>query len=389
MAELFTRRSVTMIYLDNSATSFNKPNEVYRKINYVMKKAGGNSGRSGHKISMRASEEIFNARCLVSDFFGADNPERICFTNNATTAINFAVKGLLKPGDHVIITNMEHNSVYRPVYKLKEKGVDFSVTNPVWCGENGIESAIKENTKMIIVNHISNVNGNKADIAEIGKNSSHRGIKFMIDASQSAGHTKIDVKTNNIDILACSGHKGLFGMQGTGILYVKDGTELDTIIEGGTGSMSELKHQPDILPDRFESGTLNTPGIASVGAGIEFINKYGIDNISKYVANLENIVFDGLYRIKNVTVYNDREKSKGSGIVAFNIGDVDSSAISTYLSDKYNIMVRGGLHCAYLAHKTLKTLEQGVVRVSLGCFNTIYQCEKFLYAVDKTVKEVL
>jgi cysteine desulfurase family protein len=377
-----------MIYLDNSATTLIKPKEVYKKIISVMKDAGGNAGRGGHIMADRAATEIFNTRIKVADFFSIKDPQRVCFTCNATSALNYAIKGVLKKGDHVIISSFEHNSVYRPVHKLLAEGIDYSVLECDCYGNfDNLDLYVKDNTKMIVTNHISNVCGNIADIEKIGLWAKNKGILFMVDASQSAGHCKIDVEKQNIDILALSGHKGLFGMQGTGVLYIKDGIETNTIVEGGTGSMSTMKNQPDIFPDRFEAGTLSAPAIASLGVGIDYINRVGIANIEKYIAEMDAYIKERLLSVKNVSVYGINDFH--SGVIAFNIGKTDSEIIANLLSEKYKVMVRGGLHCSYLAHKTLGTLEQGCVRASLSCFNTFKECENFINTVDRLAREVV
>lgn len=370
-----------MIYFDNGATTLKKPSSVYKKIMYVMKKAGGNPGRGGHLMADKASDEIFKTRVAVSEFFGIPNPQCVCFTNNATTALNYAIKGCLNEGDHVIISHYEHNSVYRPVHKLSSKGISYTVAESV--DVEALDSLICENTKMIIVNHVSNVCGNTADIKKIGAFAKEKGIIFMVDASQSAGHIRIDVTDYNIDILATAGHKSLFGMQGSGILYIKEGIELDTTIEGGTGSMSLYRLQPDIMPDRFEAGTPSTPAIASLGAGIEFINSVGIENISNHIANMNEFLVNGLELIDGIVVYGDKTSSVKSGVTGFNIEGADSEIVASLLNEEYKIMVRGGLHCSCLAHEAMQTTETGCVRVSLSWFNTLKECEKFLDTVDR------
>lgn len=372
-----------LIYLDNSATTFMKPEAVYNKIISVMKTAGGNAGRGGHLLANRASDVIFDTRILVSELFNIPSPEEICFVNNASTGLNFAIKGVLNNNDHVIISPYEHNSVVRPIYKLTQKGVKCSVAQE---NENGyfedLESVITPETKMIIINHVSNVNGRIADIEKIGEIAKKGNIVFAVDASQSAGHIDIDVQKNNIDILVCSGHKGLFGPQGTGVMYVKKGLELDTLFEGGSGSSSELLIQPEILPDRFETGTQNAPAIGALGEGIKFIKDVGVGNIEKYENMLAETMIDGLNSMKNICVYSKNEGIKATGVVGFNIIGKDSVEIANLLSGKYNVAVRGGLHCAMLAHKTIGTLKTGCLRASLSCFNTKKQVEKFLNIID-------
>jgi len=376
-----------LIYLDNAATTFIKPESVYRKIMYVVKKAGGNPGRGGHLMADRAQNEIFKTRVLACDFFNAKNPQCICFTNNATTALNYAIKGCLKPGDHVIISHYEHNSVFRPVHKLSTQGVSYSTAEDFNC--DNLEKYVQDNTKMIIANHVSNVCGNTVDIDKLGAFAKEKGLIFMVDASQSAGHMKIDVEKSNIDILVTAGHKSLFGIQGSAILYIREDLKLDTIVEGGTGSMSLFKLQPDIMPDRFESGTLCTPAIAALGAGIEYINSVGLEKIQNHIKSMNELIINGLKSIKDITVYGDGKTNLSSGVTGFNIGTTDSEIIASILNDEYKIMVRGGMHCSYLAHKKLNTLETGCVRVSLSWFNTRKECEKFLDTVDRIRSQVV
>ena len=369
-----------IIYFDNGATTFVKPERVYEKITDVMKYAGGNAGRGGHRLAQAASDVIYDAREKVCRLFNIKDPENICFVNNATTGLNFAIKGILKEKDHVIISPYEHNSVLRPVHKLTEKGVSYTVAE---CDESGnfedLEKHINKNTRLIVVSHICNVNGRVADVERIGKIAKKHGMFFLIDGSQSAGHVDIDVNKIGADAFVCSGHKGLFGPQGTGIMYLNPKIKADTLIEGGSGSFSESLDQPDYLPDRFESGTLNAPGIGGLSEGIQFVADTGPENIHLYEKRLADYMISQMQKISNVTLYT---KKAMSGVVAFNINDSDSVEIANLLSEKYNIMVRGGLHCSLLSHKTQNTVEKGCVRASFSCFNTKNEVEKFLNIID-------
>jgi cysteine desulfurase family protein len=368
-----------MIYFDNAATTYPKPCGVYDEIMRVMKKAGGNAGRGGHRLANGAADAVFTARQRISDLFNISDPSRVCFVSGATAGLNFAVKGVLmnNPGN-VIISDMEHNSVLRPVHSMSLKGVEYkSISSEKIC------KSITTDTSLVVVNHASNVTGELADIKSIGEAARKNGSVFVVDASQSAGHIEIDVERDNIDILVAAGHKGLFGPQGTGIMYVREGIELETVIEGGTGSMSELFSQPDIYPDKFEAGTVNAPGIAGLGAGVKFILKTGVSKIHRYESELANMLVSELEKINGVTVY--KPHTNRVGVVSFNIEDYDSAAASTELNDRYGIMVRGGLHCAYLAHKKLNTLETGCIRASLSYFNTKNEVQKFINAIDRMV----
>ena len=369
-----------LIYFDNSATTFIKPEAVYERITEVMKYAGGNAGRGGHFLAQAASDVIYEAREKVCSLLNIPETENICFVNNATTGLNFAIKGVLKENDHVIISPYEHNSVLRPVHKLTEKGVTYTVAECDSAGgfEN-LEKSINKNTKLIVVSHICNVNGRVADVEKIGKIAKEYGILFMIDGSQSAGHIEIDLKKLGADIFVCSGHKGLFGPQGTGIMYLGDRVKADTLIEGGSGSSSEIPVQPEYLPDRFESGTLNAPGIGGLAQGIQFVTDTGAGNIHLCEKRLAEYTINELKKIKNVELYTNKASS---GVVAFNIGDNDSVEMANLLSEKYRIMVRGGLHCSYLSHRAQNTLKNGCIRASFSCFNTKNEVEKFLNIID-------
>ncbi|QEK13521.1 aminotransferase class V-fold PLP-dependent enzyme [Crassaminicella thermophila] len=380
-----------MIYLDNAATTFPKPENVYRSMDECMRKYGANPGRSGHKLALEAGRAIYKTRELICQLFNIDNPMQIIFTCNATDSLNLALKGLLKSGDHVITTSMEHNSMIRPIVSLEKLGVEHTV---VQCDKDGIidpkmiQKEIKENTKLIAMTHASNVTGTLMPIEEVGKIAKRNGVLLLVDAAQTAGVYPIDVKKMNIDLLAAPGHKGLLGPQGTGILYIKEGLVLKQMKEGGTGSKSELLTQPDILPDRYESGTPNTPGIVGLGAGIEFIQNEGLDKIRKHEEALTDYMICELKKIKKIKIYGPKDAKKQAAVISINIGDEDSSEVSYVLDKVFNIAVRSGLHCAPLAHKTIGTFEQGTVRFSLGYFTTKEDVKKAVEALKKICKEL-
>jgi cysteine desulfurase family protein len=283
------------IYLDNAATSFPKPESVYQAFNDVFRKIGANPGRSGHRWGIKANHIISDVRETIADFFNIPNPSSVVFTHNCTEAINLGIKGLLKPGDHVITTSMEHNSVLRPLRSLASKGVETAIVN---CSKEGIlnpddvKKEIRKNTRLIVITYASNATGVLLPIGDINRIAKNYGIVFMVDAAQAAGVIQIDVQKLGIDLLACPGHKALLGPQGTGFLYIGNGIQLDPLLEGGTGWSSELEEQPEDLPEKFESGTLNTPGLSGLGAGIDFIKKIGIENIRKH----ENLLISELHR---------------------------------------------------------------------------------------------
>lgn len=374
-----------MIYLDNAATSWPKPDAVCGAMVDCIKNCGANPGRSGHRMAMQASEKVYECRENLARLFGIGDPLRIAFTANATEAINLAVKGLLAAGDHVIITSMEHNAVVRPLKKLESRGVELSV---VRADSNGrvdlkdIENNIKPNTKLLLVTHASNVTGTVNDVQSIGRLAQEHKIIFMVDAAQTAGKYPVDVELMNVDLLAFPGHKGLLGPQGTGGLYIREGLVLDTLKEGGTGSVSESLAQPDFLPDRFESGTLNTPGIVGLNEGVKYILKTGIDNIRMHEKQMEQQMMKGLGQIAGVRVYGSNNPELG--VISITIDGRDCNEVCNELDEKYGIAARGGLHCAYLAHETIGTQNTGTIRFSIGPYNTTRDIDQALIAV-KTI----
>lgn len=380
-----------MIYLDNAATSFPKPEKVYRVMDDCMRNYCANPGRAGHKMALDAGRGIHKTRELICKLFNIDNPMQIVFTSNATDSLNLAIKGALKPGDHVITTSMEHNSMIRPIKELEKIGVRNTI---VMCDQQGkidinkIKKAIRRNTKMIAMTHASNVTGTIMPIEEVGKIAKERRLIFLVDAAQSAGVYKIDVEQMGIDLLAVPGHKGLMGPQGTGILYMAEGLKLRQLKEGGTGSKSELLTQPDIIPDRYESGTPNTPGIIGLGAGIEFVLNEGIEKIQKHEKELTAYMLEELKKIDKIKIYGPQNAEEQASVISINIVDEDSSEISYILDKEFDIGVRSGLHCGPLAHKTVGTLEPGTVRFSLGYFNTKTEVKKAIEALKKICEEM-
>lgn len=335
-------------------------------------------------MAMEASEKIYECRQNLAVLFGINDPLRIVFTINATEAINLALKGLLMPGDHVIFSSMEHNSVVRPLKKLQAKGVEITAAR---ANCHGVVTAaeyarhIKPNTRLLIAAHASNVTGTINDMAALGQLAQAHDLFFMVDAAQTAGSYPLDTELMNIDFLAFSGHKGLMGPQGTGGLYIREGIVLDTLKEGGTGSISESLQQPDFLPDRHESGTLNTPGIAGLNAGIKYILEIGVDNIRAHEKKLTAHMLQGLQEIKNVKVYGTQDIDSRTGVVSINIAGWDCNEAAHELDKKYGIAVRGGMHCAYLAHETMGTESTGTIRFSIGFFNTIRDIDRALQAI--------
>lgn len=380
-----------MIYLDNAATSFPKPEKVYEEVLKAMKEYGANPGRSGHKLALKAGRGIYETRELLAKLFNIDNPMNIIFTYNATDGLNLAIKGILKSGDHVITTSMEHNSVLRPLIALEKIGVKTSI---IQCDSMGnintqdIMNEINENTRLIITTHASNVTGTIFPVKEIGTIAKEHNIVYMVDAAQTAGVYDIDVKDMNIDILVFPGHKSLLGPQGTGVVYFKEGTQVTQLKEGGTGSKSHELTHPDILPDKFESGTPNTPGIVGLGAGVSYILEKGTNCIREHEEKLTSYFIEELSKIEDVKIYGPKDAKKQASVVSINIGEEDSSEVSYVLDKAFNIATRPGLHCAPLAHKTIGTFEQGVVRFSIGAFNTKEEIDKALDAVKEIANEL-
>ena len=380
-----------MIYLDNAATTFPKPDIVCDKMYECMKEYCANPGRGGHSLSVKASKEIVKTRALLGELFNIQNIMNICFTKNATEALNIAIKGVLNYDDHVITTNMEHNSVMRPLRIMeRDRNVKLSIAKSDEFGRIDLldlENLIRPNTKLIVATLSSNVNGIIMPVYEIGEIARRHNVLFLLDASQGAGTINLDVDNMNIDLMAFPGHKGLFGPQGTGGLYIRDGVKVSPLLEGGTGSKSEYIYQPEILPDQYESGTLNTPGIVGLGAGVLYIKDNGIDNIRKYKDGLINRFYDGIRDFKNIKIYSDI--SNNSGILALNFLGVDPNEISYVLDKVYDIKVRAGLHCAPIAHETLKTKDMGgLVRFSVSYLNTNSDIDRTVEAIKEIVENI-
>lgn len=372
-----------MIYLDNAATTFPKPNEVYNSVDNCIRNYCANPGRGAHNLSIKCESKIFDCRERLSMLLNIENPLNIIFTSNATDSLNIAIKGVLKPGDHAITTMIEHNSVLRPLYSLKKFNIETTII-PVnslgYLNINDIKKSIKKNTKAIIINHGSNVIGTIQNLEPIGLLAKSLGILFIVDASQTIGYSQINVKKMNINLLAFPGHKSLFGLQGTGGLYISDNIEISSLKEGGTGSNSESIIQPDFLPDKMESGTLNTPGIISLNEGIKFIFSKRIDNIRNHEISLMEYLTSELQKLPFVKLYGETNPQLKTPVLSFNIDNHDSSEVGLYLNS-LNIYLRTSYHCAPLIHKIIGTERIGTVRVSPGYFNTFNDIETFILAI--------
>lgn len=374
-----------MIYLDNGATTFPKPKVVTDKIMECSLGYAGNPGRSGHKLAMKMDLEIYETREKICKLINGTEVLNVIFTFNATDSLNLAIKGVLEEGDHVITTSMEHNSVLRPLNKLRKDGkIELSI---VYADDKGyidpqkIFEALTPNTKMIVTTHMSNVFGTIVDIKAIGDFCKENNILYLVDASQSIGVLDIDVQEMNIDLLAFPGHKALFGPMGTGALYIKEGIIVKPLKEGGTGSYSHSIDQPELYPDSLESGTPNGVGIIALGKGIDFINEVGLENIRDHEMSLKNHFIELLKDNEDVILYGTLDDRQGA-VVSLNVKDMDSSEISYILSDEFDIYTRPGFHCAPLAHKTMGTEELGAIRFSFGYYNTLEE-------IDKTVEALL
>lgn len=366
-----------MIYLDNAATTLVKPYSVINACNMWLSRYCANPGRGGHRLSLNAGNKVYECRELIAKLFNIERPENIIFTLNTTMALNIAIIGFVKPGMHIVISGMEHNSVYRPVANT---GLPFTVAEPDATGYVSVESikkAVRPNTGLIIATHASNVVGTVNPIGEIGKFAKSRNITFLVDCAQSAGVLDIDVKRDNISLLAFAGHKSLMGPTGTGGLYISPEVKLSPIMYGGTGSVSESPDQPDFLPDRFESGTLNVAGIAGLSEGVKYVLKNTTAAIMQHEQMLAERLLQGLYNMNGIKLYGGAERV---GIVSFSVDEKDSVSVCNML-DNMGIAARGGLHCAPLAHKYLGT--NGLARLSVGCFNTKNHID---YAIDSIYK---
>lgn len=364
-----------MIYFDNAATSWPKPPEVLAAMQNFMQNIGGSPGRSGHRLSIEAARIIFDTREKLASLFNVSDPLRIVLTKNATEALNLAIFGFLRPGDHIITSSMEHNSVMRPLRVMEARGVELTVipgSNEGLIDPGQIVRAIRKNTKAVLITHASNVTGNVVALPEIGQIARSHDLILCVDAAQTAGSFPINVEEMNIDLLAFTGHKSLFGPTGTGGLYIREGLEknIEPLCIGGTGSRSEMETQPDFMPDRFEAGTPNTVGIAGLQAGVEFVLSESISKIQKREEELVKMFIEGIRDIPGIIIYGETSQGQRIPVVSFNITGMDPGAVALELDERFNIMSRAGLHCAPSAHKTIGTFSSGTVRFSFSCLNT-------------------
>ncbi|MDS0527921.1 aminotransferase class V-fold PLP-dependent enzyme [Clostridium sp. SHJSY1] len=380
------------IYLDNASTSFPKPKSVVDSIYDYLVNVGGNANRSNYSNSLDSSRKLLSARENIADFFNFNKAENVIFTNNITSSLNMLIRGTLTSGDHVITSTMEHNSVLRPLNDLKQLGIDVDfvqANNMGFIIPEDIENMIKPNTKMCIISHASNVTGSIQNIKSIGSICCKYNIFFIIDSAQSAGVLDIDINEINASAIAFTGHKSLFGPQGIGGFIIDDklNSECSPTFSGGTGSLSYSLEQPTFLPDKFESGTMNMPGIVGLSTGIDFIKNTGINTIKEKVSYLRSILLDGILNIKNFEVYGDLNNINSTTCLSINNTNLDPSELS-YLLDINGIKTRSGLHCAPLAHKSIGTYPAGAVRLSLSYFNSkedIYNTLNILNKVEENL----
>lgn len=373
----------TVIYLDSAATSRKKPFSVYASLIRNTVFASNNAGRGAHKGSLASMRTIVETQDIVAELFNIDQPQNIAFMQNATYALNTAIRGVLHNGGHIITTEMDHNSVLRPVYELGNYTV-VKADKKGFVNPKLIENAIKSDTKLIACTHASNVCGTLQDAEEIGRIAKRHEVMFLLDTAQTAGCVDIDAERLNVNFLAFSGHKGLMGPLGTGGLYVREPSVLTPIVTGGTGSNSESVKQPDFMPDMLHSGTMNTPAIAALGQGVRYVLRRGAEAIGEEENYLARLLEEKLRNMPKVTVYGGNKKV---GTVAFNIGNEDSARVEELLGDRF--AVRAGYHCAPLAHKALGTSDRGAVRASFGAFSKSCDVQMFADAVFKIAKSAV
>ena len=378
-----------LIYLDNAATSYPKPYAVSDAVKRYMLYCGGNAGRGGYKTAIEAAESVYNCRVRLAEFFEAKNENAVFFTMNTTQGINMCIKGLLRRGDHVLISNIEHNAVYRPIYKLAKRGQISYDCFSVMRGEERMSDAeivadikqkVRKNTTMVICTAASNICSVRPPIKAIGELCRERGIRFIVDGAQAAGHFALSVKDMNIDALCIPAHKGLLGPQGCGAVILGDGMKMQTLIEGGNGVDSLMGEMPEDAPERYEAGTLPIPAIVGLGEGIEAICQIGLSNVEKHEKGLFDLTKCELMKIDGVKVY--CPEYSGS-VILFSVDGYDSERVCAYLASK-NICVRGGYHCAALAHKAIGTVGSGGVRASFGVFNS----ESDALALCHSIKQI-
>ncbi len=382
-----------MIYLDYAATSWPKPPQVMRAMGGFLEKIGGNPGRSGHRLSIAAGRVVYQAREAVAGLFSAPDPLKVIFTLNATHALNIALQGILRPGDRVVTTGMEHNAVMRPLRTLERLGVQVVV---VACAADGtldlsdLDEAVTPGTRLVTINHASNVVGTITPAAQAATIAHAAGAYLLLDAAQTAGSIPVEMESLGIDLLAFTGHKGLMGPPGTGGLVLGERVnpeEMASLTQGGTGSRSELEQQPEFLPDKYESGTANGVGIAGLGAGITWVMERGVEALREHEVALTKRLLEGLSNIPGITVYGPSAAEKRTAVVSFTAKDRTVSDIGQRLDEEFGVLCRVGLHCAPAAHRTLGTFPNGTVRLAPGPMTTLAEIDETIEAVAKAARK--
>ncbi len=374
------------IYLDNAASSCPKPPGVIEAVDKCLREWCANPGRGAHKTAVAAARVIHQTRQKAARFLGVDDSANVIFTQNATDALNIAMRGLLRPGDHVVSSTVEHNAVIRPLKVFTGEGVDVTLVPGDSAGRvdaDAVLGAVRASTRLVVLGHASNITGAVQPIPELSIALRERGVPLLVDAAQSAGTIELDMDAMPIGMLACTGHKSLMGPQGVGLLYISPGVELRSARQGGTGTHSEEEQDTLARPDRYEAGTLNTPGIAGLGAGVDYIEAEGLENLARHKFELTTLLYEGLDAIGDVRIHGPGPGEARGPLVAFNVGELPSSEVAGLLDREYDIASRAGIHCAPGAHQAMGTSRQGAVRLSVGAFNTRADIEAAVAAVER------
>lgn len=383
---------MNVIYLDNAASSWPKPPQVVRAMREAIEEYGANPGRGTHAPAMRASRVLLETRTRIAELIGGVHPADIVFTLNTTMALNQAIEGFVRPGDHVICTNVEHNAVRRPLERLKKTiGIQVTYVETDRNGEMDLRAfrdAFQTRTRLVVCNHSSNLLGSILPVDRIAEITKAKGAKLLVDAAQTLGMVPIDVNRLGIDMLAFPGHKGLLGPQGTGGLYISPEIDLEPLMVGGTGSLPESEAQPDVRPDKFESGTPNTPGIAGLGEGVKFVLHESVENIYTKEWTLTQKMMEGLARLKGIRLIGPDFGKPRTGIVSFVLDGMDASEVAYRLDKDYRIAVRAGYHCTPLAHAAAGTLDSGAVRASVGVFTTEQEVDDMIRSVEDLIRRM-
>ncbi|HKI33227.1 MAG TPA: aminotransferase class V-fold PLP-dependent enzyme [Gemmataceae bacterium] len=381
-----------MIYLDNAATSWPKPAVVAQAIGQFLETSAANPGRSGHRLSLAAARVVYNLREALAEFFGLEDPLRLVFTSGVTESVNLALRGLLRPGDHVVTSPIEHNAVMRPLRALEREGVRLTIVPGTANGclrLGDLELSLRPETRLVVLNHASNVSGTILPVAEVGAITRRQGKLLLVDAAQTAGVLPIDMKAMNVDLLAFSGHKGLLGPTGTGGLAIGervDVRDMAPLKRGGTGSRSEFEEQPDFLPDKYEAGTPNSVGLAGLAASLDFLRQRGTEALRRHEMTLTGQLLEGLRAISGVRVFGPCDPARQVAVVSFTLTGRHVSDIALQLDEEHGVLCRPGLHCAPAAHRTLGSFPEGTVRFSPGAFTTAKEVEAALAAVARLAR---